>query len=612
MFRDIHRSGRITWLAFLALWAVQVWRPQLAFPAQGVVQAGALGIALVLAALLWWRSRETAFHPGAWVGFGFAALMVVRWMFSGRPAMGADNVATVVLAAAAALAAYLLAGCLKQEGENPNTCMSELCLALSVVALACGLHAILEYAWLYDRSLRNLLEAIGGRPPTPVEEGLLYRLRIKRVASVWGDPNALGGFLALSFPAMLVCARQLIGRRSVLVGWLGAAAGAVSIVAILLTRSRGAILDLLVVLLLLAGLRMIRLRRLRVASLGIVAFLTVAATTSTVDTRNVGLLQRSGTIRERLHYAEIGVKIFRMNPVFGAGPGAVEMNYGRLKPEQARESKYLHNWVLQVGAETGLAGLALVTAFLLLVAWRLFRNGALLDPWTGALLAFFAGFVVDALMEHSFNQREMMLTFGLVSGLLLHAGATQPRYPRAIARGTLIVSVAFLALFIACEAIPRLLARHRLDSASWLIEAGEPAEAMKALRSARFWYPRDTAAYVSMAFLEEGLSGPNGAAMILEQALVIQPNSASLHARRAEALLKAGRAGEAERELRVALTLYPTKPEYHFGLAKVLEAQGDLPGALAHARRAAELEPLKPESFRQYVSTLEARQKNAN
>src|SRR5205085_9796106 len=65
------------------------------------------------------------------------------------------------------------------------------------------------------------------------------------------------------------------------------------------------------------------------------------------------MLGRTNTVTERLHYLETGWRIFLRNPVFGSGAGAVDLYYGHYKPPEARETKYLHNWIAQVAVENG-------------------------------------------------------------------------------------------------------------------------------------------------------------------------------------------------------------------------------------------------------------------
>lgn len=675
---EIRRLSSLLWGVLLLLWGVQVWRPQLSYPRQGVLEAllalGILGMGAALAFLS--RRRDgtpsgplvngsgqgagtRCQGPGASItaalGLGFVLYAWLRWAAQGFPAAGSDNFGTLVGCAVAAASAFFLLGAWRQsrdavagvEGKPPSPgsasesgpdtpapLLTVFYAFLSLVALACGLHALAQHQFLYDRALRDLLETIGSAEPTPLQAGLIHHLRIKRVASVWGDPNTLAGFSALSLAASLHCAGA--GRRHRRTGTGRPAAVALltalpalsipaALLAIVLSGSRGGVLDALLVLgcYALLGTRSYRPRVAvvvaaaavflaagRPSSLPASPVTTAPVTQASEPVLFSSFLTRIDTIRERVHYVRVGLAITARNPVFGSGPGAVDLYYGHYKPAEARESKYLHNWPLQIAAEYGLAGLILACGFaaglLRPALWRRARGPSPLRP----ALVMAAVFLFDALLQFSFNQREMMALFGLLTGALLQGipGKAAGGAGSCGHRFRIAVVALFLVAASLIHVVPALISLAEKEDAQDALDAGEVDEAIRHLRRASAWSPRDPYPLLSLGLIEAERKGPDAGALLVERALRLQPQSANLHARLAGLRLQSGRLGEAETLARRAVELYPTNAEHQDLLSRVLEASGNRDEALIAARRAAEYGYLYKEKYGKRLRELEKRQ----
>lgn len=579
------RAKALAWLT-MALWVVQTWRPQLSYPGNGVAELALLLLFLVLTIILTYGSTPCR-SSAAGIGIAFIVYGSARWIAAGAPAAGAENFGTLLEAAIWAAVVYNLMRI--PSGSGKFVCA--FLLVVSALALVCGIHAIAQYFYLYDLQLADLKAAIGSAEPTPLQIGLMHHMQLKRVASIWGDPNALGAFLALSLAASYWCASRL--RQSFGVGLIGILAIPLALAGIGLSGSRGAVLDAVLVSLLCLWPTMKHRK----------AAIAVAICSWCLLGAGQTMLTRSNTLRERVNYAEVGLKIIQRNPVFGSAPGAVDLFYGRYKPPEARESKYLHNWPLQITAEYGLVGLGLGTAFVVLLLWRGAKSDLISHPEYLAAYAICAVFLVDALFELSFNHRELMALFAMATGIVLFMASRKVDKPRgewlAIGSNLLLAALAVALVF------PQLIASEEKDAAADAMQDKDLDTARKLVRRAGQWTPRDPSVYLMLSQVEDMAGSPESSIMHLKKAISIQPESASLRAQlsRMEAVM--GHTDDAERLIRQAIELYPGNGDYHYDLAQVLERRGNLKSALDEARLAVKFGYYNLDKYKAYAAQLE-------
>jgi len=177
----------------------------------------------------------------------------------------------------------------------------------------------------------------------------------------------------------------------------------ITVVAILGTYSRAAVLALVAVLLLLAALR--QWRALAVAAVAWVAFLSVTAPQKwvrRVDT--IRTFSREASAAQRPQEWYVALRLGLDHPVLGAGfqPFTPETYLRYVGYEDYHNA---HNFFLQVFAEHGIPGLALYTALVvstLATLWRMGRRPAIAPTaarfraFSLALLVGLVGYIVDA------------------------------------------------------------------------------------------------------------------------------------------------------------------------------------------------------------------------
>ena len=215
-----------------------------------------------------------------------------------------------------------------------------------------------------------------------------------------GYENANAAFFYQAAAAGMMCAvaaRSLLGRA---IGVAAAIAGAVLTIA---TGATGAIVLLVLfpIALLFGGSR----RRIRIAATAgavVVAFvLTMTTLLGTVYVPG----ERGGTIikiasvsleERRLGLWRDAIDLMHDRPAFGVGPGRFSVTSEVALSN--RDARWTHNEFLQLGAETGLTGLALLVTFVGLAFFSLGRSdGGYLAP---VAVAAVMGTVVQACIDY--------------------------------------------------------------------------------------------------------------------------------------------------------------------------------------------------------------------
>lgn len=243
-----------------------------------------------------------------------------------------------------------------------------------------------------------------------------------RIAALGGGPNVFGRNMLL-----VLCGASLMLGRSRIIGPIGfATLGALTLVGVVLSGSRGALLAFVVMGLVLA-LHQIRTFRGLTALTAVTAVIGLGAmliehpvldrAAATWESRVVRatLAEQHLAGRDRL-YGE-AVAVWRENPVLGLGLGSF----------QTRSAlRYPHNIVLETGAELGTVGAGLLLLLLLAGFWcsaRAFEDHPeLMALWAGLLIhAMWSGDIYDSRGVFLLSAMAVTLTTGG------QARATPPR-----------------------------------------------------------------------------------------------------------------------------------------------------------------------------------------
>ena len=544
-----------------------------------------------------------------WAALALGLWAAVRWSFMLVPAPGREWVLGLLWMGVAAGCGVGLAVFDRRQSTPDGSLFVSLRRGLALAAIGFGLYALYQYFISYPRMLDYLQSETAGQPVADLKtESLIHAFRERRIGGRLGDGNLFAAQLSVLAVFGLGCLQRAENLRWRCVGCLGfiLAAGA-----ILLTRSRGGVLTLLLAVGLgLAGLwplwraksnrdvsRFMKGSSLMlcVVGIGVLTLLSAApwlvwAQGDTTGRVAEGWLARVGniaTVRERLFYWLIALKIWLHDPIAGAGPGSFSLLYMTYKPDIARESMHAHSWVFHSMAELGLIGLGVMLIFWgaltgkLWQAWRGLLKAAGGSGFTNGHDAYWCLAAVmllcfNGLMQFTLQWRVFLILTGLLAGLacgaLPGARSAEMKKPdhRPSSLSYLSVGMAVFVLVLALAMTPRfhLAAYHKIQGDDWM-ETGQYAQAFEAYERAARWLPDQAELLVSQAGAKALAGEPSLAWPLLVQAGNLNPYSASIRAAQARWLWSRDRRTEAIVRMGEAIEHYPNDAGHRLTRARM-------------------------------------------
>jgi putative inorganic carbon (HCO3(-)) transporter len=209
------------------------------------------------------------------------------------------------------------------------------------------------------------------------------------------------------------------------------AAALLSAWALLVSQTRSAWVGAACGLLALAALQLVRLPRRAWAAAAVAAALLL---TSPTGIRSRLTLRDESSI-DRYYMWQAGLDMVIERPVFGQGPGMVEVLYSRFRWPEAPNlhQPHLHNNLMQLAAERGLPGLVFFlwwTAVALLAALREAQRSAAQGRGAGwpaaAVLASLAAVLAAGLFEYNLGDSEVLMLVLLLTAVPFARNAGRP------------------------------------------------------------------------------------------------------------------------------------------------------------------------------------------
>lgn len=254
-----------------------------------------------------------------------------------------------------------------------------------------------------------------------------------RIAGPLGDPNFFAQILVIAVPIALFAGWESRSKR---VRTAAFAAAALIIGAILLTYSRGGMLALGIVLLLALVAHRVDKRRMIIGAAALLVFLLLLpsrfterfVTIEQIFPGSEETLHPDSSFQKRRLLTATAWEMFKDKPVLGVGTGNFTVwfdHYAERVGSAAREyddpgeRHYPHSLYLEIAAESGLAGLA-VLVVIVIVSLAGFRSayGELtaagereLAGLAKALELALIGYLVSSLFLHGHFQRYIWLLF---------------------------------------------------------------------------------------------------------------------------------------------------------------------------------------------------------
>ena len=245
-----------------------------------------------------------------------------------------------------------------------------------------------------------------------------------RATSFFGFPNAIGLFLAPLIPlfmGMLITS----GKRSAREKYLWLTAIVLSLTAVVLAESEGAMVGIMAGLFLM-GVMFARTRWYTIALTTVaVVVLLIIPITRPIVLEKVTLEDWSGRVRKEM-WQETSTML-QDRPLFGAGLAGYPIVFAPYhKAGHIEIFQYPHNIILNLWSELGFAGVLIFLAIIIQFFRKTFRAGCNFrkeDPWFIALSASMIVLIVHGLVDVPYFKNDLSFLFWLIIALLASSTA---------------------------------------------------------------------------------------------------------------------------------------------------------------------------------------------
>lgn len=442
-----------------------------------------------------------------------------------------------------------------------------------------------------------------------ITDGIQFALREKRVFSTFGNPNLFACFLSISIPLFIAFISIYRKNKKLLFGLI------ISLVLILftifLTRSRGGALTALFCIgfFLFANRYKHKLKLITILlfSLVLIFMLFTFFNLERIvpdrknNDKNMSIknndknpsepyfkkrLLNITTIRERLFYIYAAKNLILLSPFTGNGLGSYESLYSKYKHSQARESKFVHNYFFQMWSEIGLGGIILFVLWLIHIYKNAIKNIFIENKSENliyiALITSLTGIILNGLIEYSFYSREIFLTLCLISGLLIsshdNANLKQSFNKYLFNKYIMLLIVCiFTILFYPLYIYrPAMASFYSYYAGIAVREDGDFGIGKDLYSKAISWNPKMPWYWSDRALSKFSLGENESGFKDLENAIMINPFSASLRSIESSYYMKIKMPEKALKSILKACQNYPTNAKYHYEKSVLLESMGNV------------------------------------
>lgn|GEM_PF-4763632 len=377
-------------------------------PYSQVFVAGLVVLSLVYLALT--RKFNLTVQPLSLPVISYIILVVLSVFFSTNPGHSRENLPQT----ASYAGLFYLALVHLREEKRARMLIS--------VLLCSGLVACMAGFYQYFFGFKQMAAALKTSPDAVAITGsytdeIQRVIQMKRVFGTFLQPNSFAGFILMLLPLSLT----LITRRKLPAIILAG----VFLISMALTRSVGSWLVLCVMLVISAYTLTVKAftRKAFVVSLItvliILAGLMILRPGSVIDTGSP-----ENSLFSRLCYWKTAVRIIEFFPWLGAGPGTFGSIYASIRDKGAPYASYVHNHLLQTGAESGLpAVLAFLwmAGVLLRSGWNYLRNKEASNEHKMLVAGFFfsiMAFFLHSMIDYDASLWEMNVPWWIMCGTL--------------------------------------------------------------------------------------------------------------------------------------------------------------------------------------------------
>ncbi len=231
----------------------------------------------------------------------------------------------------------------------------------------------------------------------------------------------------------------------------------------------------------------------------LVAFANLGEPGTTASPGQRDLLSSAGSGRYEFWRSALGA--FASNPVKGVGAGNWEL-YWNVQPKLPTVVRNAHSLYLESLAELGVAGLALLAAFLATAVRAGWRRVAASEPETSALVALVVAGALAAGVDWTFQLPAVFAPL-VVAAALLVSGARTEALGRALPRAALALGLAIAGWAATWAAATTLLANAHLASSRQAAASGDLVTSAREARAAADVEPFSSGPLLQLALAEQ-------------------------------------------------------------------------------------------------------------
>jgi O-antigen ligase len=403
--------------------------PVVAAEFHGVPSVVALGAPLLLLGVpvmsyLVIRRKEPVVTPTLFWMIAYLAVQVVSSLMSTDPDAAASMVAAY---ASEGLLLYVL---VTNAVRDWTTLRAAVIVLLVVGAFMGALSIFQDLTNTFSNPYFGFAQTV---QPDPLE--VVNPDAARRLSGPIGEANRYAQVMLMLVPLALFAFLTATSRRTRIL----AAIAAIAIIGgMLLTFSRGAGVAMIILVAIAIALRYVRLRDAIALALVILIALFAFApryVERIASLEGVASLVASGeagdnAILGRATSNLASFNVFLDYPAFGVGPGQYVASYSQeygneLGMRFREESRRAHNMVLEVAADTGIAGVVAlggIFASTLLGLWRVRRRWVSINPvyaaWATAFMLAVIGYLLTAMFLHIAYMRYLWLLMALANSVI--------------------------------------------------------------------------------------------------------------------------------------------------------------------------------------------------
>lgn len=268
---------------------------------------------------------------------------------------------------------------------------------ISAIAFILSLYAVYQFFWGYKLAY---LELLPFKEDFLVSKTLVY-LKNRRVSATFSLPTSFAAFQMMTLPFLLYNIRINLSFISKLGYYVILF---LTIFSSMLSQSYFICISFLVMIVMVLLLKRAPLSK-KLSLLAFAILIIIAILFSLYVRKDISLnILKANTVKMRLGNWRIAVDIIRNNLLWGVGIGNFHLYYPKFMTTADIETKYAHNFLLQLSAELGILGIfsSLLLLFLLIKSFLKIRKSDENSLFLWAICSSTFIFVAYSLIDISF------------------------------------------------------------------------------------------------------------------------------------------------------------------------------------------------------------------